>query len=276
MILDCAGKNVDLGRPAVMGILNVTPDSFSDGGRYSNLERALEHALRMVDEGAAIIDVGGESTRPGSTAVSVDEEIDRVVPVIEHLASRIAVPVSVDTSKPEVMRAAVNAGAGIINDVYGLRRERALDEAARLKVPVVLMHMQGEPKSMQAQPGYRDVVAEVHDFLRGRIGACLDAGIARERILIDPGFGFGKSLDHNLSLLKHLDHFSSLGTPLLVGISRKSMIGTVLDAPVEKRLIGSVTAAVIAAQKGASILRVHDVRETVEAMRLLMAVELAV
>lgn len=276
MLLDCAGKVVDLTHPVVMGILNVTPDSFSDSGRFRDLERALEHALCMVEEGAAFIDVGGESTRPGSAGVSVDEELARVIPVIEHLASRISVPMSVDTSKPEVMHAAIGAGAGMINDVYALRREGAAEMAARLKVPVCLMHMQGEPRTMQHQPVYGDVVADIRGFLQERVDACVAAGIARHRLVVDPGFGFGKSLANNLSLLKHLDQFSSLGVPLLAGISRKSMIGAVLDAPVEQRLIGSVTAAVIAAQRGASILRVHDVHETVQALRMIMAVESAV
>lgn len=276
MLLDCAGQIVDLSRPAVMGILNVTPDSFSDGGRFNDLERALEHALRMVKEGAAIIDVGGESTRPGSATVSVEEEIARVVPVIEHLAPRIPVPISIDTSKAEVMRAAVAAGAGMINDVYALRREGALEATAGLKVPVCLMHMQGEPKTMQQEPDYHDVVSEVHGFLQERVSCCLAAGIMQEHIIIDPGFGFGKSLAHNLSLLKHLDQFSALRVPLLVGMSRKSMLGTVLDTALEHRLIGSVAAALIAVERGASIVRVHDVRETVEALRLLAAVEDAV
>lgn len=276
MLLDCAGKVVDLTHPVVMGILNVTPDSFADGGRFSDLGRALEHALRMVEEGAAIIDVGGESTRPGSAEVSAEEELTRVVPVIEHLAPRIPVPISVDTSKPVVMRAAVEAGAGMINDVYALRREDAVEMAARLGVPVCLMHMQGEPKSMQQQPVYQDVVNEVYGFLQERMAACMAAGIKRERIVIDPGFGFGKSLAHNLSLLKHLDQFSPLEVPLLAGMSRKSMVGAVLDVPLDGRLIGSVTAAVIAAQRGASILRVHDVSETVQALRMVRAVDSAV
>lgn len=275
MFLDCAGKVVDLTHPAVMGILNVTPDSFSDGGRFSDWQRALDHALRMVEEGAAIIDVGGESTRPGSAEVSVEEEIARVAPLIEHLASRISVPVSIDTSKPEVMRAAVEAGAGMINDVYALRREGAVAAAAHLKVPVCLMHMQGEPRTMQQHPIYEDVVAEVHGFIQERIEACVAAGIDRQRLVIDPGFGFGKSLAHNLSLLKHLSQFSALGVPLLAGMSRKSMVGAILDVTIDERLIGSVTAAVIAAQRGASILRVHDVRETVQALRMVTAVESA-
>ncbi len=276
MFLDCAGKILDLSRPAVMGILNVTPDSFSDGGRFSDLPRALDHALAMVEQGAALIDVGGESTRPGSAAVTTDEEISRVVPVIEHLAARLPVPVSVDTSKAEVMRAAVAAGAGMINDVYALRREGALATAASLAVPVCLMHMQGEPKTMQQQPEYLNVVADVRTFLQQRVAQCVAAGVAPERIVIDPGFGFGKSIEHNLSLLKHLDQLKELGLPLLVGMSRKSMIGMVLELPVERRLIGSVAAALISAQKGAAIVRVHDVQETVEALRILAAVEHAV
>ncbi len=273
MQLDCSGKVVDLSHPVVMGILNVTPDSFSDGGRFSDLNHALTHAIRMVEAGAAIIDVGGESTRPGSAEVSVDEEIARVVPVIEHLAARISVPISVDTSKPEVMHAAVEAGAGMINDVYALRREGALAMAVRLRVPVCLMHMQGAPKTMQQQPVYGDVVAEVHEFLQARINACVAEGIEQTRLVVDPGFGFGKSLAHNLSLLKHVGQFTGWGVPLLVGMSRKSMVGAVLGEPVDGRLVGSVTAAVIAAQSGASIVRAHDVKETVQALRLVTAVE---
>lgn len=275
MLLDCAGKSLDLSRPVVMGILNVTPDSFSDGGCFNHMQHALEHAYRMVEAGAAIIDVGGESTRPGSAAVSSEEEIARVVPVIEHLAAHLPVPISVDTGKATVMRAAIAAGAGMINDVYALRQEHALATAASLKVPVCLMHMQGEPKTMQQEPAYHDVVSEVRGFLQERVTQCVAAGIPRERIVIDPGFGFGKSLAHNLSLLKHLDQFTELGVPLLVGMSRKSMIGTVLDVPVERRLIGSVAVALLAAEKGAALVRVHDVRETVEALKLLAAVESA-
>lgn len=276
MFLDCAGKAVDLTRPVVMGILNVTPDSFSDGGRFFHLESALEHALHMVEEGAAIIDIGGESTRPGSAIVEVAEEMARVIPLIEHLAPRIPVPISIDSSKAEVMKAAVAAGAGMINDVYALRRDDALQTAAQLNVPVCLMHMQGEPKTMQQEPDYRDVVADVYEFLKQRIEACIRAGIPREKIVIDPGFGFGKTLAHNLTLLNHLDRLASLDVPLLVGLSRKSMIGAVLDVPVEQRLIGSVAAALIAAQKGATIVRVHDVRETVQALKMWNAMENAV
>ncbi len=267
--LDCGGRRLVLDRPRVMGILNVTPDSFSDGGRYLDLGAAVERAWRMVEEGADIIDVGGESTRPGAAPVPLEEELRRVVPVIEAVASKLPVPVSVDTSKPEVMRAAVAAGAGLVNDVRALRAPGALEAAAELGVPVCLMHMQGEPRTMQRAPVYRDVVAEVRAFLLERVAACEAAGIPRERILIDPGFGFGKTLEHNLALMRRLDAFVETGLPVLVGVSRKSMIGALLgDAPVERRLHGSVAAAVVAACKGAAIVRVHDVAATVEALRV--------
>ncbi len=273
MIFDCAGKALDLTSPRVMGILTVTPDSFSDGGRVLGREQAIAQALRMVEEGAAIIDIGGESTRPGAAEVSVEEEIARVVPVIEALAPVLPVPISVDTSKPEVMRAAAAAGVGLINDVYALRREGALEAAASTGLPVCLMHMQGEPRTMQAKPHYGDVVTEVKAFLAERLAACEAAGIPREQVLLDPGFGFGKTLEHNFALLKQLRELEALGAPLLVGISRKSMIGLILDgAPVEQRLHGSVAAALIAAQAGARILRVHDVKPTADALRVLAAV----
>lgn len=276
MILDCGGRPLDLSRPRVMGILNTTPDSFSDGGRYRQASTALEHGLAMVEAGADIIDVGGESTRPGADPVGVQEELDRVIPVIEALARSVAVPISVDTSKPEVMREAVRAGAGLINDVRALRGEEALEAAAACEVPVCLMHMQGEPRTMQAQPGYRDVVGEVRSFLAQRIAACEAAGIQRERILVDPGFGFGKNLEHNYSLLRHLPDFARLGAPLLVGMSRKRMIGAVLDdAPTEERLYGSVAAATLAAWLGAAIVRVHDVAPTADALRVCAAVRTA-
>jgi dihydropteroate synthase len=273
MILDCAGKPLDLSRPVVMGILNVTPDSFSDGGRFLGREQAMAQARRMADEGAAIIDVGGESTRPGAAPVSADEELARVLPLVEAITAELPVVISVDTSKPEVMRAAARAGAGLINDVYALRAEGALEAAAGLRMPVCLMHMQGEPRTMQREPHYTDVVRDVHQFLDQRIAACLAAGIPRHRLIADPGFGFGKTLAHNLSLLKHLDKFRDLAVPLLAGLSRKSMIGAVLDAPPDRRLSGSVAAALIAALKGAAILRVHDVKATVDALKLAGAVE---
>jgi len=254
-----------------MGILNVTPDSFSDGGAYLERERAVAHARAMVAEGADIIDVGGESTRPGAKSVSAAQEIDRVVPVIESLSREVQVPISVDTSRPEVMRAAVKAGAGFINDVRGLREPGALKEAAALERPVCLMHMRGEPGTMQDDPEYDDVVVDVRDFLNERVEAAVAKGISRERIVIDPGFGFGKTMAHNLELLRRLRELSALG-PVLVGLSRKSMIGKLLGLPVEHRQHASVALALLAAQNGARILRVHDVAATVQAVRTWEAV----
>lgn len=266
MLLDCAGKRLDLSQPVVMGVLNVTPDSFSDGGRYRSLDTALLRAEIMVAEGAAIIDVGGESTRPGAPPVSMQEELDRVLPVVERLARELSIPVSVDTSKPEVMREAARAGAGLINDVRALHMSGALDAAVASGLPVCLMHIRGEPATMQQEPRYSDVVTEVHAFLADRVRVCEAAGIPRERILVDPGFGFGKTLDHNLRLLRHLDRFTGLAAGVLVGISRKSMIGLLLNVPVDDRLSGSLAAAVIALWQGAKIIRTHDVRETVQAV----------
>ncbi len=271
-LLQCNGRTLDLSRPQVMGILNITPDSFSDGGVFFDAEKALARAREMVKEGAALIDVGGESTRPGAAPVSIDEELSRVVPVIEALSAEIDVPISVDTSKPEVMEAAVAAGAGLINDVRALRREGALAMAARLDVPVCLMHMRGEPGTMQQNAVYDRVVEEILDFLVGRVAACESAGIPRERLLVDPGFGFGKTLAHNLQILKSLDRFLTLGLPLVVGLSRKSMVGAILDAPVDGRLHGSVALATLAVWQGAAIVRAHDVRATVDAMRCCQAV----
>jgi len=270
--LDCAGRSLDLSRPRVVGVLNVTPDSFSDGGDFLGLDRALCCAERMVEEGADVLDVGGESTRPGAAPVSVRGEIERVVPVIEALAPRVSVPISIDTSKPEVMRAAVNAGAGMINDVRALREPGALEAAVETQVPVCLMHMQGEPRTMQVAPTYRDVVSEVRDFLRRRIRICVSAGIALEQVLVDPGFGFGKTLTHNLALLAGLGDLCSLGPPVLVGLSRKSMIGTLTGRPVTERLAGSLAAAVLAVIQGACLVRVHDVAATVDALRVAWAV----
>jgi len=256
-----------------MGILNLTPDSFSDGGLYDRKEAALVHARQMAAEGAAIIDVGGESTRPGARSVSEQQELDRVIPVLEALAGELDVPLSIDTCKPGVMREAVTAGAGLINDVAALRAPGALQAAAELQVPVCLMHMQGEPRTMQQSPQYGDVVQDVMAFLRERILACQTAGIHRSRLLIDPGFGFGKTLEHNLQLLKRLDELRILAVPVLVGLSRKSMIGTLLGgAPVDERLYGSLAAAVLAVLKGAVIVRTHDVRATVDALRVATAV----
>ena len=271
--LDCAGRILRLDRPQVMGIVNVTPDSFSDGGAHDTADAAVAHALRLVEEGADALDIGGESTRPGAAEVEVEEELRRVVPVIERLAAQVAVPISIDTSKPEVMRAAVQAGAGMINDVYGLRREGALDAAAALGVPVVLMHMQGEPRSMQAAPQYDDVVGEVHRFLAERIFAAEMAGIPKQRIVVDPGFGFGKDTAHNLQLLAQFERFVELGVPVLAGLSRKRSIGelTGRDVPAD-RVAGSVAAHLIAAQRGAAIVRVHDVAATVDALKVWNAV----
>ena len=271
-VLDCGGRPLDLARVAVMGILNVTPDSFSDGGVFFAPERAVERALAMVEEGADIIDVGGESTRPGAPGVPVQQELERVVPVIEALVRAVSVPISIDSSKPEVMRAAAAAGAGFINDVMALRAFGAVEVARELKLPVCLMHMQGEPRTMQCDPRYRDVVGEVRDFLRGRIEVCTRAGIQRDRLLADPGFGFGKNLAHNLELLRRLPEFQVLQVPILAGLSRKSMIGAVLGLPVDQRVHASVALALCAAQNGAGIVRVHDVRPTRDAIRMLEAV----
>jgi dihydropteroate synthase len=266
-VLDCHGRPLRLDRPRVVGILNLTPDSFSDGGSHDSVDAAVAHALRMVEEGADMIDVGGESTRPGAADVPVDEELRRVIAVIEQLASRSEVPIAIDTSKPEVMRAAVAAGAGMINDVYALRRDGAMEAAAELRVPVCLMHMQGEPRSMQDAPHYDDVVGEVHRFLTDRLFACELAGIERRNVMVDPGFCFGKTLEHNLALLAGLDRFASLGCGVYAGLSRKSMIGTLTGRQVPaERLAGSVAAALIAVQRGARMVRVHDVAATVDAL----------
>jgi dihydropteroate synthase len=267
-MLDCGERQLTLTRTVVMGILNVTPDSFSDGGVFLSRDRALRHAVQMVEEGAGIIDIGGESTRPGAQPVSVQEELDRVIPVIEAVRDAADVLISIDTSKPEVMRAAVAGGAGMINDVLALRAPGALQAAAELNVPVCLMHIQGEPRTMQKDPHYADVVSEVRDFLRARMQACVAAGISPQKLVIDPGFGFGKNLDHNLRLLRNLREFTVLGAPLLVGLSRKSMIAAALNLPVDGRLYASVALALIAAQNGAQIVRVHDVRATYEALRM--------
>ena len=274
-ILDCAGKPLDLSIPRVMGILNVTPDSFSDGGDFLVPEQAVQYALEMVEAGAAIIDVGGESTRPGAAPVAVAEELRRVIPVIEVLARELTVPVSIDTRKPAVMQAAVAAGAGLINDVNALQAQDAVETAAALGVPVCLMHMQGDPETMQERPGYRDVVAEVGAFLGARARACREAGIAHDRILLDPGFGFGKTAEHNLLLLQRLDALVADGYPVLVGLSRKSLIGHVLGLPVDKRIYPGVALAVLAVWQGASIVRSHDVRATREAIEMCHAVRMA-
>lgn len=271
MLFNCAGKPLDLTRPAVMGVLNVTPDSFSDGGLYVRHEDAYRRAVAMVAEGAAIIDIGGESTRPGAPSVTVQEEMDRTLPLVERLARELPVPISIDTSKPEIMREAVRLGAGLINDICALRLPGALEIAAASGVPICLMHMQGEPGTMQQDPQYADVVAEVHAFLAERVRVCEAAGISSARILVDPGFGFGKTLAHNFSLLRHLDRFTDLAAGILIGVSRKSMVGALLNVTASERLSGSLAAAVIAAWQGACIVRAHDVRETYQALRVCTA-----
>jgi dihydropteroate synthase len=273
--LPCGSRFLDLSRPQVMGILNVTPDSFSDGGRYGQRDAALRHAEAMLLAGATLIDVGGESTRPGARAVSPVEELERVAPVVEAIARELDVIISVDTSTPAVMRETARLGAGLINDVRSLQRDGALDAAADSGLPVCLMHMRGEPTTMQQSPQYPDVVAEVRDFLLERLAACAAAGIAAERIVLDPGFGFAKTLEHNLSLFKRLQVLHELGRPLLVGVSRKSMIGKVLGHEVGERLYGSLALAALAVSKGAQIIRVHDVAQTVDVVRMIAAVETA-
>ncbi len=268
MIINCAGKQLDLTCPQVMGILNITPDSFSDGGQFLAQDLALEQAKKMVADGAAIIDVGGESTRPGAETVPVEEEIARVVPVIEAIASELSVPVSIDTSKPDVMRAAVKAGAGFINDVQALRIDGALKAAVELDTPVCLMHAQGTPKTMQENPHYQDVVSEVMTFLQERIAVCEQAGISRDKLILDPGFGFGKRARHNLRLMKHINRLVDMGLPVLVGVSRKSIIGKLLDVTMEERLAGSLSLASLAVWQGAKLIRTHDVRETVQAVNI--------
>jgi dihydropteroate synthase len=263
--LRCGDRRLDLSRPAVMGVLNVTADSFSDGGRFLDTGAALEQARRMAEEGAALIDVGGESTRPGSTPIPVEEELRRVIPVVRALAS-LPVVISVDTSKPQVMRAALDAGAGLINDVRALRAPGALEALAGSQAAVCLMHMQGEPLTMQQGPVYGDVVTEVAAFLGARVQSCLQAGIAAERIALDPGFGFGKTLAHNLQLLRALPRLAAPGHPLLVGLSRKSMIGALTGRPVGERLAGGLALALWAVQGGASIIRTHDVGPTIDAI----------
>ncbi len=259
---------LDLTTSKVMGILNVTPDSFSDGGAFNILENGLSQAALMLSEGADIIDIGGESTKPGAQAVSVQQELDRVIPVIEAVFKRFDTIVSIDTSKAQVMKEAINAGASLINDVRALQENGALDIAVKAKVPVCLMHMQGQPKLMQQNPCYDDVVKEVMTFLQGRISVCLKAGIAGNQIIVDPGFGFGKSIEHNYKILANLEKFHELNVPVMAGMSRKSMIGNLLQRRIDQRLAGNIATATVAAQKGAQIIRVHDVKETVDAVKI--------
>jgi dihydropteroate synthase len=272
ILLRCADKTLDLSTPLVMGVLNVTPDSFSDGGRFFSADEAVEEGVRMAAAGAALIDVGGESTRPGAEPVSAEEEVRRVLPVIERLRAAVSAVISVDTSKPDVMTAAAAAGAGLINDVRALSAPGAIAAAAASGCALCLMHMQGEPRTMQLAPHYADVVSEVRAFLAGRVRACRSAGIAAERLLVDPGFGFGKNLEHNLTLLRHLSQLACDGVPVLVGLSRKSMLGTLTQRAPAQRVYGSVALAVIAALGGARIVRAHDVAATVDALRVVAAV----
>lgn len=260
-------------RPLIMGILNVTPDSFSDGGQYNKPNQAIDRAREILEQGADIIDIGGESTRPQADKVSVDEELNRVIPIVEAIQSRFDIAISVDTSKPEVMRAAINANVDMINDVRALQVSGALEACIDSDVSICLMHMQGQPKSMQKQPHYTDVITEVGDFFTRRIDACVKAGINRRRLVLDPGFGFGKTLQNNVDLLKNIDQFQVHGLPILVGLSRKTMIGSLLgDVAVTERAVGSASAAVVAVMKGAEIVRVHDVRITADALKIVKSV----
>ncbi len=269
---ECGKFQLDLTRPNVMGIVNVTPDSFSDGGKYASVDLAVEHALQLIAEGADILDIGGESTRPGAEPVSLQEELRRVIPVIEALSQVTAVPLSIDTYKPEVMRAAIAAGADIVNDICALREPGALEIVADSNAGVCLMHMQGVPQTMQLNPMYEDVVAEVRQFLADRADACLAKGIAKERILLDPGFCFGKTTAHNVALIQHLDRLNTLGYPLLVGLSRKSVLGRIAGGDELQRLHAGLAASVISVMKGAKIVRVHDVKATVDALKVVAAV----
>jgi len=271
----CGSRVLDLSKTQVMGILNVTPDSFSDGGRFAQRDAALRHAEQMLHAGASLIDVGGESTRPGALPVSAAEELDRVAPVVEAIAQRLDVVISVDTSTPLVMQETARLGAGLINDVRALQREGALEAALTCALPVCLMHMQGEPTHMQNNPQYENILQSVQDFLTERRRICVEAGIDARQILFDPGFGFAKTLEHNLSLFQQLEHLHSLGQPLLVGVSRKSMIGQVLSRATTERLSGSLALAALAVMKGVQILRVHDVAETTDVVRMISAIQSA-
>ncbi|PMH06135.1 dihydropteroate synthase [Vibrio splendidus] len=269
MILKANNKTLVLDRPHVMGILNVTPDSFSDGGRFNSLDNALLQAERMIQAGVSIIDIGGESTRPGAPDVSLEEELARVIPAIKAILAKFDVWISIDTSKAEVMRQAVEAGADLINDVRALQEPGALQAAAEGNVPVCLMHMKGQPRTMQASPVYDDVLMDVEAFLQERVEACEAVGISKEQLILDPGFGFGKTIEHNYHLLAHLEKFHTLGLPVLAGMSRKSMIFKLLDKAPADCMVASVTCATIAAMKGAQIIRVHDVEDTLEAMKII-------
>ncbi|MCH4256884.1 MAG: dihydropteroate synthase [Proteus vulgaris] len=271
MKLIARGRELNLSTPQVMGILNVTPDSFSDGGTHNSLNDAVNHAAKLIADGASIIDIGGESTRPGASDVFIDEELQRVVPVVEAIRQRFDVWISVDTSKAQVMAESANVGASIINDIRSLQEPGALEAAAKTGLPVCIMHMQGDPKTMQQSPHYENVMIDVDHFLRENIQRCVDAGIEKNQIILDPGFGFGKNLAHNYQLLAHLSELHHFGLPILAGMSRKSMVGQLLNVPPQERVAGSVACAVIAAMQGAQIIRVHDVKETVDAMKVVQA-----
>ncbi|MBG3130901.1 dihydropteroate synthase [Proteus mirabilis] len=271
MKLMARGTELNLSTPQVMGILNVTPDSFSDGGTHNSLNDAVDHAAKLIAEGASIIDIGGESTRPGASDVSIDEELQRVVPVVEAIRQRFDVWISVDTSKAQVITESANVGASIINDIRSLQEPGALEAAAKTGLPVCIMHMQGDPKTMQQSPHYENVMIDVDRFLQENIQRCVDAGIEKNQIILDPGFGFGKNLAHNYQLLAHLSELHHFGLPILAGMSRKSMVGQLLNVPPQERVAGSVACAVIAAMQGAQIIRVHDVKETVDAMKVVQA-----
>jgi dihydropteroate synthase len=273
MIFNCGTFQLNLNRPQVMGIVNVTPDSFSDGGQFSHTSLAVEHALKLVQEGADILDIGGESTRPNATPVSLQQELDRVIPVIERLVKQVSIPLSIDTYKPQVMQAAIAAGASMVNDVRALQEEGALEIIVNSHVGVCLMHMQGTPQTMQINPQYTDVIAEVKSFLMARFQTCMQAGIDKNRILLDPGFGFGKTRAHNIALIKDLSQLATIGQPLLVGLSRKSILGQMTGNDVDARLYASIAAAVVSAMQGAKIIRVHDVKATVEALKVVTAIQ---
>ena len=269
----CGKYQLTLNRPQVMGIVNVTPDSFSDGGKFSSTDLAIEHALKLINEGADVLDIGGESTRPGAAIVSLDEELNRVIPVIEALSKTSNVPISIDTYKPEVMRQAILAGADIVNDVRALQEQGALEIVAQSAVGVCLMHMQGTPQTMQLAPQYTDVVGEIRQFLLNRMNEAVAHGITKDRILLDPGFGFGKTRAHNVTLIRHLGELNAIGQPLLVGLSRKSVLGSIAGGDEGQRLYASIAASVISAMKGAKILRVHDVKATVDALKVVTAIQ---
>src|SRR5450830_39911 len=272
MIFNCGKYQLNLNRPHVMGIVNITPDSFSDGGKFASTNLAIDHALQLIADGADILDIGGESTRPGATPVSLEEELSRGIPVIQALSKISTVPISIDTYKPQVMREAIAAGADIVNDIRALQEDGALDIVANSNAGVCLMHMQGTPQTMQLDPSYVDVVMEVKQFLMDRLNAALSHGIDKNRIVLDPGFGFGKTRAHNIALIQHLGQFNDIGQPLLVGLSRKSVLGSIAGGDEQQRLHAGIAASVISAMKGAKIVRVHDVKATADALKVVAAV----